>query len=657
MRRGFARVAGVVAVAGMALGSGVPAQALVPVPIPGTQSTLFAWSNYEAPTEGDALSAVEALQCPRRMTTPTVSASEKAAIARGFKAVSDIEGVKDVEAIARVMKKRDVKTHRDVLLALGLGGRFGGAAAISLHLAQKSKDRAHLVNAAALLLQFGRSAEAYDLLVWADKRKPGPDTDGTARAAHESAWGEIELRLGDYPAARQRFAAANAAHGLSMGPRIGIARALACAGESDESARWWARGQRALDFELPFDESPDEPSMESGQATAVTAPDGVRPRWKVILVEPLLDPNEGIGGAKFATFDPPTSPNVPDDFVVTAYEFATGALNGLDAYFGDSPRMTWIQRALAGYAVRLLKEDRSVLITEGMIDVQLRNLISAAEVNDPLACGAADNFSDYWAAARRLYELHQDLADRYHQIYTAAATQTSSKAVNAYFNQLADEMVYRSYVDFAGLLGGAAQLGGDNISGHASTAAIAVRANDLARMEGLPLFYPNCRSSFNNFATAEVEYPAAPDDPGASGPCNQLSKGYSFALGTEAKLLKKLPVSLEAKAKCDSVSVELKGPPIGFPLASLTGFLSYEDNIADNKVEVFGGVKGSYGIEGAQADVNVGVAFVYGMGEDGPEIVDVRLKSETAIAAGEGPHSYEVKESLSISFVTGAVGE
>lgn len=318
--------------------------------------------------------------------------------------------------------------------------------------------------------------------------------------------------------------------------------------------------------------------------------------------------------------------------------------------------MTWIQRAIEIYAGRLLSQDRSVRITEDMIGVQLGVLIRAADPEDSDGCGAVDNFSDYWGAARRLYELHQDLADRYHQIYTAAAKQTSSKAVNKYFNQMADEMVYRAYVDFTDLLGGAAQLDGGNISAHATYAAIAVRANDQARLMGAPPLYPNCRSSFNNFATAEVKYPGNPDDPGATGPCNTLTEGYGFALGTEAKLLKKLPVSLEVKAKCDSASVEVKGPPIGFPLASLTGFLSYEEDVPDKQVEIFGGIKGSYGIEGAKADVNVGVAFVYGMGEDGPEIIDVRLKSETAIAAGEGPHSYEVKKSLTLSVVTGALG-
>jgi hypothetical protein len=124
-------------------------------------------------------------------------------------------------------------------------------------------------------------------------------------------------------------------------------------------------------------------------------------------------------------------------------------------------------------------------------------------------------------------------------------------------------------------------------------------------------------------------------------------------MGIEGKVLKKLPISLEVKANCESVSAEVKGPPVGIPLATLTGFLSYEDNFVDNQVEIFGGVKGSYGLSDLGADVNVGVSFVYGMGEDGPEIIDVRIKSETSISVTDGPKSFETKKSLGYSFGTG----
>jgi tetratricopeptide (TPR) repeat protein len=635
----------------MSLTISQPAQALTPVTIPGTSEQLFAWSNYEAPTEDDAISAVYGMYCPSPMSTPTSSKTEAAAINRAFAALAQIESPKIIKAIAKAMKKQSVQAHRDVLLALGLGGRFGGAAIISLHLARKSKDRAHLVNAAALMLHLSRPDIAYDLLTWADRRKPGPDPDGTARAAYESAWGEILLRRGDPLGAQQRFEDAVEAAPLATSPRIGVARALACREQYDEAARWWARGQRALEVPDAFDETPAEPE--------VRAPDGVLPRWKVILVEPLLDPNEGIGGAKFASFDPPESANIPDDAWYTAYLFFSEALDKLSDYFPkNQPRMTWIQRAIERYASRLISEDRSIGITEDMIDVQIRNLIDEADPeNSNTGCGAADNYGDFWSAVRRLYELHQDLADRRHQIFTAAALQVSTPAVNKHLNELADEYAYRAYVDWASLLGGAANLGGGNVYDHASTAATAVRANDLARLEGSPVPFPDCQSSFNGFQTAEIDMPDDPDLPGDIGPCDGMTKGYNLALSTTGKLLKKLPVSLEVKAKCDSASVELTGPKVGFPLAGLTGFLSYEDNWSDNKVEVFGGVKGIYGIEGAQATVNVGIAFVYGMGEDGPEIIDVKIKSETAIGVSEGPQGYEVKESLSVSFVTGAVGE
>lgn len=623
----------------------LPAQALTPVPLPDSKAQFFAWSNYQAPEQADALSAVENYYlCASAAVMPTVSASESAAITRGLNTLAAIEGSADIKKITTVLAKKSLQIHEETLGALGLSGRLGGAGAVSLLMSKKSKDRRHLVNAAAIMLHFDRVPEAYDLLTWADRRKAGPDPDGTFESAYQSAWAETLLLLGRTSDAQQRFEAAAAANPLATTPRLGVARALACEGDYDAAARWWARGQRALDLANPFEETPTEPSTSR-----------VQPRWKMILVEPLVDPNEGIGGAKFESFEPPDSANVPDDYWYEAYEFSRAALEGLDAYYPEPVRMTWIQRAIERYATRLIETDRSVGITKDMISVQLRNLVLAADVDNLDGCGAADNYGEYWGAARRLYELHQDLADRYHQIYTAAAKQVSDKAVNKYLNGLADEYVYRAYVDFTDLLGGAAQLGGGNITSHASAAATAVRANDYARLEGMPLPYPKCESSFNNFATSAFQGPAKPGDPGSGGPCNNLTKGVNLKMGIDGKVLKKLPISLEVKANCESVSAEVKGPPIGIPLATLTGFLSYEDNFVDNQVEIFGGVKGSYGLSDLGADVNVGVSFVYGMGEDGPEIIDVRIKSETSISVTDGPKSFETKKSLGYSFVTGKI--
>ena len=61
----------------------LPAQALTPVPLPGSGAQFFAWSNYEAPEEADARSAVENYYlCVGPAVMPTVSASEAAAITR-----------------------------------------------------------------------------------------------------------------------------------------------------------------------------------------------------------------------------------------------------------------------------------------------------------------------------------------------------------------------------------------------------------------------------------------------------------------------------------------------------------------------------------------------------------------------------------------------
>ena len=84
-------------------------------------------------------------------------------------------------------------------------------------MAKKSKDRRHLVNAAAIMLHFDRLPEAYDLLTWADRRKAGPDIDGNFASAYHGAWAEALLRLGRTTEAQRRCSRRRAA--LQQRPR------------------------------------------------------------------------------------------------------------------------------------------------------------------------------------------------------------------------------------------------------------------------------------------------------------------------------------------------------------------------------------------------------------------------------------------------------
>ena len=169
--------------------------------------------------------------------------------------------------------------------------------------------------------------------------------------------------------------------------------------------------------------------------------------------------------------------------------------------------------------------------------------------------------------------------------------------------------------------------------------------------------FPECTTSFLSMPQAEVKDTDKPTVPGDQSGCNDKTGGAHVKLALSGKILKKLPVSLEVKANCDSVSAELTGPKVGFPLAGLKGFLSYEDNVPANRVEVFGGVKGEFGGEMLGVSVTAGVVFVYEMGIDGPEIADVRWKSETTLGASDGENlGFETKKTLTVSFVNGAIG-
>jgi hypothetical protein len=52
-------------------------------------------------------------------------------------------------------------------------------------------------------------------------------------------------------------------------------------------------------------------------------------------------------------------------------------------------------------------------------------------------------------------------------------------------------------------------------------------------------------------------------------------------------------------------------------------------------------------------EVNIGVGVKFGQGEDGPEMVDLYIKSEaTAKISGENA-GYEIKKTMGTSFVNG----
>ena len=634
---------------GLVIGSASTAQAIIPVPIPNTTQQWAAFSSFAVPDEEDAVEAVSYINCPSTRPLPAASKTEQAAIAAALVALRKIEKPQALAQIDKAIKAYDKVKLQDLAYTLAVNRRLGGVILVSLRLAAKTPTREPLVNAASLFTHFGQYAVANNLLTWAAKRPADPQADASTVAAFFGAQAEVQWRYGRFAAAETLFSSANSAYGIGTGARIGLARALYCQGKEDDAARWWARGQRAIDLASPFDETTDEPQMRGVSRAA--------PRWKIILVEPLFDANDGIGGAKFASFDPPENANVPLTFGLDAYNFASAALAKSDQYIPDTVSMNWIQQAISRYAIRLTETDRSLSIISDMMDVQWGIITDAADngPNDD-GCGAADNHGAFWGAVRRLYELHQDYADRLHQIWTAAARQVSSPAVNKYFNQVADEAVYREYYDF---LADVADIGGrpgwDGISGSAVEAAGRVQMNDLSRQEGIELLYPSCRSSFNGFKTAEFKGPDSPSKAGDGGLCTKPLKGFNVKVGLVPKDLG-LPVSADLKTNCDSTSLKVKGKLGGIPgLAMLGIFGSEKMKHGSDDVEIFAGVAGDYGSGVVSAESAIGVYVKMGNGPDGYGIKDVGIRNEATVKVTEGEFGYDVKHSTSLSFFTGDV--
>lgn len=647
MGRSLRWIAAVGASLALVIGPTATAQAIVPVPVPGTNQVWAAFSNFAAPTQDDAEAAVSNIVCPMPSSLPKASKTEGIAIQQALSALSSVEKPAALAALDKSLSKLDDTALQDTLFVLGTTGHMGGAALVSLRMAQESTVRQPLVNAASLLLSFNLNSQARDLITWAAKRSPAPDPDGSASAAYLAAQAEIQWRYGKFSSAESLFTKANAAYSLATGPRLGIARSLYCEGKRDLAARWWARGQRAIDLPQSFDEAASAASIASARR--------VTPRWKLILLEPLIDPNQGVGGTRFADYHAPESANVSLTFGMDALNFANEAAAKWAKYPPFSPpKMNFFHRLLSNYAERLMQTDRSIQISQDAITNAFKtyaDVIDNGPNND--GCGAADNFGLMWEAVDTIYHLEEDISDREHQIWTAAARQVANKKVNQYFNQLANWQVYGDYVSF---LTEFVDLG--NLPGYADAsmdAAMRVRINDAARQAQVSLPYPRCRTSFlNNTEESAYKGPDEPTMAGGGGLCTEPLKGFNIKVSLLDLVVRALPVSLDSKVTCDSASLKMKVGKLGYPgVATLSGFAQTKGSLSKNQVEVFAGVNGSFGGSSAGMDENLGLYVKFGTGADGSTSIDFGAKSEASAKLSTGDLGYEVKHAWTLSFITG----
>lgn len=532
-----------------------PASAVPLMPVPGTQNAVSSLTSYVAVNEEDMEDALADVMCARTSKLPAASRSQKAAVTAAHKAVTAMVGKR---AMSTLMKSPAYSSAEDMAAAtvmLFTDRRLGGAAATSLRMAQLRNDPTYLVNTATLLLGAqGSPRTANDLLTWAAKHPLMRKADANAQAALKIAQGRVQLAFGQHQAAEALFRAGLALDPMATTAREGLSYALHCQSKSDEAERWLARSERLIDLPNPFDESSDEVIDEEPLSLdqVRTAGRVVAPRWKLILVEPLIDISKGIGGAKFSSYTPPESANISPMEGVQAFDDLRQAEAEWRDMLPSAPRMNKIHRAIAAYAKRLELTDKSLAQSEDQFRVQFKRIYEYANQDDELDCGAADNFGEMWASVRRLYEILQEKADRYHQIWSAAAATVADPKVNRYFNGIADYTARGEYVDF--LLYISANAGATPFVDLAIDAALKVQMNDLAREDGATeLPYPHCATSFaNGGGDGKIKAPAPPDEPGDKEACAKPGWLSNF----EVKLPLG-PVEPKIKRECEKIQILL----------------------------------------------------------------------------------------------------
>jgi hypothetical protein len=240
----------------------------------------FAAANANAAE--DATSALELMTCPKPVTVRGAT-SRDAALSAAWTATRAIVGGgaagRSLTAARRTRGKAAAAKIPTTVVAGVATGSPRAALAASLHGAElEPRNQRHHVNAAVLLMGYGRLKEAAGLLNVAAKLKApaGAPFEIGAGAALKAAQAELALASGKFAAAEAGYRAAAKASPLLAEARLGVAAALKCRGRLTPAVRWKLRGDRREDATKPGDPQDPEPEVlveDLGEADLVHGKD------------------------------------------------------------------------------------------------------------------------------------------------------------------------------------------------------------------------------------------------------------------------------------------------------------------------------------------------------------------------------------------------
>ncbi len=418
---------------------------LVPAATAGAADTVFSPSNVAAwaPDDLDAtLDQIDALRCPRRAALPRPPA-RAAAIRAGWKALGRLERSSALRAF-RASKANRLAAAIPAAVITGVAtGRPGAALAASLRGAElEPRQQRHLVNAAVLLLGYGKVREANGLLAAAGRLKASGTPFGIGGAAAlTAAQGEVALASGQFAAAERSYRSAARQAPLLAEARLGVAHALKCQGKRAPAARWLRRGQRRID------------KIEPGQGTDPEP---------AVTVEDLADPKAQLDIARFGNYHRASSPvdaAANEQSYKSAFESASARVLSLgeqeDAAFPVSSPLYFSRAATrwGGYVAARIDTDAELRRLEAEeVRLQQEWLDLTGLIESRPACYYSAQHAQIWNLHARRYANYEAIARRSHRLLTALAASMGIPGQSRKYNLRADARVAQQFSSFMQLV-------------------------------------------------------------------------------------------------------------------------------------------------------------------------------------------------------------
>jgi hypothetical protein len=531
-------------------------------------------------------------RCPKPDSLPPPPKRPKA-LKDAQGALKKIAGAKALRAFgkSRADHKADA-IPASVMTALATG-RPAAALAASLSGAElEPKQPRHLVNAAVILIGYGKLEQADGLLAAAGKvGGSGAALGMTAPQQLAAAKAELDVGTGHFSAAETIYRKLLAKLPGMLALDDGLAQSLECQGKRGPAAARRSRAQREM-FDYVAEDDPGGDSLPPDiDAGSVDEPSGK----DIVSFGGYYHPRNQDDAAAHA----PQYQQATD----AAHQRAMGFQNQAFSAAGGTSRAG---TNYLNYANRVVERDKELARLQAK-ELQIAHDYSVAtgqqgEAQPP--CYFSNQHAALWAIVDRTHTNHAELARRSHRLYTALAAGVFDPPSNRMLNLLGDSLVSSFY-----------------------SSALA-RAVLVSKTEAQESGNPDCRATSEPAPGTGSE--TSEDSAPASDPCSAAK--YQ-------RIKVKLGSSASAEFNCEGGKVEVVPGKWGIDQAYIGGFGEVGVKWKSGDVTGVTGVKVAIGTKDLPGLPEVGVS-----GKAGVYVTAGPTKPDRLPTYGETRKGWSVKD-------------